>query len=112
MQSDQNLTLYNYKTCSTLCPQSYSDILYTVHDLKTFEICTVKPVLSGHSKKDKTKVLKTDGRSMQVESLAECSREHSARLFTCIKPYLVLKTILGLFFEWLLKTGITVTAGA
>ena len=34
---------------------------------------TVKPVLSGHSKIDKTKVLKTDGSLMQVESIAECS---------------------------------------
>ena len=33
---------------------------------------TVKPVLSGHSKIDKTKVLKTNG-SLMVESIAECS---------------------------------------
>ena len=39
-----------------------------------FFICyTVKPVLSGHSKIDKTKVLKPCGSSMQVESIAECS---------------------------------------
>ena len=47
-------------------------------------LCTVKPVLSGHSKIDKTKVLKTDGSLMQVESVAECL-EHSAILLTCIK---------------------------
>ena len=35
----------------------------------------VKPVLSGHSKIDKTKVLKTNGSSMKVESIAECSFE-------------------------------------
>ena len=34
---------------------------------------TVKPVLSGHSKIDKTKVLKTNGSLMKVESIAECS---------------------------------------
>ena len=34
---------------------------------------------------DKTKVFKTDGRLMQVESIAECSQEHSAILLTCIK---------------------------
>ena len=34
---------------------------------------TVKPVLSGHSKIDKTKVLKTKGGLMKVESIAECS---------------------------------------
>ena len=34
---------------------------------------TVKPVLSSHSKIDKTKVLKTNYHLMQVESIAECS---------------------------------------
>ena len=34
---------------------------------------TVKPVLSGHSKIDKTKVLKINGSLMKVESIAECS---------------------------------------
>ena len=35
-------------------------------------IITVKPVLSSHSKLDKTKVLKPCGSSMQVQSIAEC----------------------------------------
>ena len=34
---------------------------------------TVKPVLSGHSKVDKTKILMTNGSLMKVESIAECS---------------------------------------
>ena len=34
---------------------------------------TVKPVLSDHFKKDKTKVLKTNGSLMKVESIVECS---------------------------------------
>ena len=34
---------------------------------------TVKPVLSSHSKIDKTKVLMANGRLMKVESIAECS---------------------------------------
>ena len=34
---------------------------------------TVKPVLSGHSKIDKTEVLKANGSLMKVESIAECS---------------------------------------
>ena len=34
---------------------------------------TVKPALSCHSKIDKTKVLKTNGSLMKVESIAECS---------------------------------------
>ena len=34
---------------------------------------SVKPVLSGHSKKDKTKILVVNGSLMEVESIAECS---------------------------------------
>ena len=34
---------------------------------------TVKPVLSGHRQIDETKVLKTNGSLMMVESIAECS---------------------------------------
>ena len=45
---------------------------------------TVKSVLSGISKKDNTKVLKTNGNLMKVESIAECL-EHSAMLLACIK---------------------------
>ena len=37
------------------------------------ELSTVNPVLSGHSKIDKTKVLKTNGSLMKVESIGECS---------------------------------------
>ena len=33
----------------------------------------VKPVLSGHSKIAKIKVLKTNGSLMKVESISECS---------------------------------------
>ena len=35
--------------------------------------CTVNRVLTGHSKKDKTMVLKTYGSLMKVESIVECS---------------------------------------
>ena len=34
---------------------------------------TVKPVLNGHSKIDKTKILMTSGSLLKVESIAECS---------------------------------------
>ena len=37
------------------------------------EAHTVKPVLSSHSKIDKTKVLKTNGSLMNGESITECS---------------------------------------
>ena len=36
-------------------------------------VSTVKPVLSCHSKIDKTKMLMTNGSLMKVESIAECS---------------------------------------
>ena len=39
----------------------------------SFEKYAVKHVLSGHSKIDKTKVVKTNGSLMKVESIAECS---------------------------------------
>ena len=35
---------------------------------------TVKPVQKGHSKRDKTKILMTNGNLMKVESIAECSK--------------------------------------
>ena len=34
---------------------------------------TVKPVLNGHSKIDKTKIFMTNGSLMKVTSIAECS---------------------------------------
>ena len=38
-----------------------------------YGVYTVKPVLSGHSKIDKTKNLMTNGSLMKVQSIAECS---------------------------------------
>ena len=70
---------------------------------------TVKPVLSGHPKKDQTLVFKTNHRLMQVKSIAECSsREHSAILSTCIRLPSVFKTLVLSTFEWPLKTGFSV----
>ena len=52
-----------------------------------FSLITVKPVLSGHSKIDKTKILMTNGSSMKDESIAECSHWSILQYFlTCIKP--------------------------
>ena len=56
------------------------------HLQKQVETLTVKPVLSGHSKIDKTKVLMPNGSLMKVKSVAECKGEHSAVLLTCIIP--------------------------
>ena len=54
-------------------------------------INTVKPVLSGHSKLDNTKTLKTNGAIMKVESIAE----HSAILLACQSDNRSCKSILS-----------------
>ena len=41
--------------------------------VKILVVYTVKPVLSGHSKIDKTKILMKNRSLMKVESVAECS---------------------------------------
>ena len=49
-------------------------------------VYTVNPVLSGHSKIVKTRVLMANGSFMKAKSIAECSfLEHSGILLTCIK---------------------------
>ena len=50
-------------------------LLYLIHLKELFNLSqhTVKPVLSGHLKIDKTKILKKNGSLMKVESIAECS---------------------------------------
>ena len=55
----------------TLMIDSYNDpgSLFDV----TLQAYTVKPVLSGHLKIGKTKVLMENGSLMKVESIAECS---------------------------------------
>ena len=47
--------------------------------LKHTLLSTVKPVLSGHSKNDKTKVFKTHDSLMKVENIAECSLDGFGR---------------------------------
>ena len=53
--------------------KDYSAVLSEISDIVYLEISTVNPVLSGHSKIDKTKVLMANGSLMKVESIAECS---------------------------------------
>ena len=48
-------------------------LLQLRHGKKDNPLYTVKPVLSGHSKIDKTQILMTNGSLMKVESIAECS---------------------------------------
>ena len=65
---------------------------------------TVKPVLRGHSKIDKTKVLKTDCSLMQVKSIAECSKGSILQYFrpaSCNN--LSLKPFYGLFLGGCLR---------
>ena len=67
---------------------------------RTISMRYSKPVLSGHSKIDKKKVLMTNGSIVKVKRVAECSKgEHSAIHLTCIKQELVLKTNMWSFLE-------------
>ena len=43
------------------------------YSFKIYNVFTIKPVLNGHPKIDKTKLLMTNGSFMKVESIAECS---------------------------------------
>ena len=54
-------------------PKIYINLIDWSEFLRLFgKRTTAKPVLSGHSKIDKTKVLKTNGSLMKFESIAEC----------------------------------------
>ena len=68
---------------------------------------SAKPVLSGHSKIDKTKALKTDGSLIQVKSIAEYCNTLDMH-----QAIIGLKTQFLIFFEWPVKTGLTVCFGA
>ena len=59
-------------------------------------------------KKDRKLVFKTNYHLMQVKSIAECSREHSAILSTFIKLPFVVKTFVLSIFEWPFYTDFTV----
>ena len=58
----------------------------------------MKPVLSGHSKIDKTKVLKTNGSLMKVESIAECSLGAFCKTFDLHKAIIGLENHSLVFF--------------
>ena len=68
----------------------------------------VKPVASGHSKKNQKYVFKTDSCLMQVKSIAKCPKEHSAILPTSMKLPCVIKIFVLSIFGWLFYTGFTV----
>ena len=67
---------------------------------KKENVNTVKPVLSSHTKRDKTKVLKTSGSLMKVESIAECSTGVFCNTFNRHEAIICLENIfLGLFLS-------------
>ena len=60
-----------YRTCRLINLAHFADQTLKLSYKK--QPITVKPFFSGHSKIDKTKVLKTNGSLMKVESITECS---------------------------------------
>ena len=82
------------------------NILTSEKPMKVAILNTVKPVLSGNSKRRPKLVFKTNYCLMQVKSIAECS--YSAILSTFIKLPFVIKIFVLSVFEWPLKTGFTV----
>ena len=59
---------------------------------------TVKPVLIGHSKKDKTKVLEANGSLMKVKSIAECSLGAFCNTFDLYSVIISLENQFVVFF--------------
>ena len=79
-----------------------------VKDIGTF---TVKPVLSGHSKR-RLKIGFQDPLSLNVAQnyCRMLQKEHSALLSTFFKLILVIEIFVLSIYEWLLRTGLTVYA--
>ena len=80
-------------------------------DIRSMKIktITVKPVLSGHSKR-RPNIGFQDRLSLNAgqKYCRMLQGEHSAILLTFIKLLFVIKTFVLSIFEWLLKTGFTV----
>ena len=69
--------------------------------VQNFKTYTVKPVLSNHSKIDKTKILMTNGSLIKVKSIAECSPWSILQYFwPALSDNWAWKPIF--FWEWLL----------
>ena len=64
---------YMYKLDPLSLTWNPDEKIWILWTLVTLVYNTVKPVLSGHLKTDKTKVLMANGKIMKVESIAECS---------------------------------------
>ena len=120
---DRNISkFWNFKLWLLKCKLDKFMMYKKIHQNEN----AVKPVLRSHSKIDKTKVLKTSGSSMKVESNSECSIGAFAILLTSLSDnqswkWSILQYVwpslsnnrswkpsFGLLFEWPLKTGFTV----
>ena len=85
------------------------DILNREVHLLDAKVCTVKPVLSGHSKRPKL-VFKTDYRLMQVQSIAECSKGSILQYFRPVLSYhLSLRSLFCLFVSGRLRQALVYT---
>ena len=69
--------------------------LHTIWKI-SFYCFTVKPVENGPSQKDQKLVFSTNYRLMQVKSIAECSKGHSAILSTALSYHLQLRSLICL----------------
>ena len=101
---------WNSGSCKNLTYRYNQRFWYLYHQwtakaLQSHQNClSVKPVLSGHLKTDKTKIWMTDGRLMKVARIAECS---PWSILQCLKRPLGWKPNFGCFWEWSLWTGFT-----
>ena len=71
-QSDVKIVVYT-RVLAMLTASSQESYPYHVNKGELTLYITVKPLLSGHLKIDKTKILMTNGSLMKVKSIAECS---------------------------------------
>ena len=91
-------TLHLSPSCLTMWQTKTSYSIPYGPSEKTGFCCTVNPVLSGHSKKAKTKILMTNGSLLQVQSIAECSKGSILQYpWPALSNNRFWKTIFGLF---------------
>ena len=113
--SDFKLTMYNEKhKCPTekniTCFRRENTVFLFVfkyfwsEKITKYLWTTVRPVLSGHSKRRPNLVFKIN-HLMQVKSIAECSRRYFRPL---LSYHLSLRPSFFSIFEWSRKTGFTV----
>ena len=91
------------------CHGEDGSYLFQLHNSSVELEHTVKPVLSGHSKR-RPKIGFQDRLSLNAgqKYCGMLQGEHSANLSTCIKLPFIFKTFVLSIFEWSLKPGFTV----